>query len=365
MGSMSCEEKFVLAFEKLVHVSGDKNGFQNQAIAVADFVKYYVQLLFGLNENGWQKLMRQHRELHQKAEAAERRGRSPFYLLERQIEKKDELGRVIERYANHLGSLDCILDVRATAALVHHIITLPMAETLPKSILGCEMGAGTGVLSVAGAVPFLARGKEISIHTFEQSAVPCEDAQRIIDVLEKKSWYKEMLTITVHQDDITSIAPYEMMAENIQRNGPLGLWISETFGYKSKKPKIATDFECRFEHPTDIVPYSAEEETTYDPFPSVLKLSVKYFNMFIKNIAKQQIAAFPDIVSPRVIIDGKNSKMKTADGIWRTLSTIGEPYSLLPACIPSRWYLSEDIQVAARKTVDSRKKKKKRKFYTR
>ena len=365
MGTEKRENQFVAAFDILVDSRNKELDFQRQALLVAEFVKCYVQILVELSDKSWLKLMRQHNTLHKKADAAERKGRNPIYLLEKQIESKDDLGRILRKYSAHLGALDCILDVRATAALVHHLIELPVDKNIPESITGCEMGAGTGVLSVVGSIPFLAKGVKTHLHTFELSTVARKDAQRISQVLKKKSKYKDLLNITAHQGDITSAVPYEIVVKDIQSSGPLCLWISETFGYRSKKPVILGDFSCSFEQPANIPPYSPDEEKFYDPFPFVVDLSQKYFNLFLEKIGKQEIIAFPDIVTPRVIIDGRESKLLTADGVWRKLSSIGHPYTMLPPCVPSRWYIAEKKQIKKGKNLSAKKKRIKRKFYTR
>jgi len=74
----------------------------------------------------------------------------------------------------------------------------------------------------------------------------------------------------------------------------------------------------------------------------------------LKKIRDGQIAAFPDFVTPKIIIDGKKSALLSPDGTWKKLHQLGRPYDMLPPCVPTRWFFKE--QTGSSKTI--RKKRR-------
>ncbi len=368
MTNSSPEQLLAKAFDNLVESSGNHIPFSEMAMLVAKFTKLYIQNLFQLSEMDFAQVMRNHCKLHAKADRIEKRGGNPLLVLQRQIEKRDNLGRILAKYAHHLGALDCILDVRATAALIHHMVMLKPEKKLPAAVTGCEMGSGTGVLSIAGSIPFISSGNHITIHGFEQSVISQDDATLISQILQENSRYSGQFQIHFNQGDITEKTPYTTLSESISSSGPLALWISETFGHRSKRPVVKDgDTVFSYEEPDSIMPYSSEEENIYDPLPQVLDLSCRYFKGFIHKVKSKEIAAFPDIVTPEVMIDGTKSSFLSADGTWRKLHEIGAPYDMLPTCVPSRWHISEDTKDENKSAIGNktRKKRKKKKYHTR
>ncbi|MGW8193435.1 MAG: hypothetical protein ACWGOX_04145, partial [Desulforhopalus sp.] len=334
------EEKFSQIYDELVESRFNKNTFAEEARLVASFIQLYIQCLFDLKEPEFKNIIKTNRELHLRADQCQRRGRNPLFLLEKQIKKQDTLGRILKKYSTHLGALDCILDVRASAALVHHMISMDPSEILPERIVGCEFGAGFGILSFAGSIPFVGMEKNLSVIGFEQEQQSCDDAEKIAQILATKSKYSDRVTFSFQKGDITTSAPFEKVRCLVREKGPLSLWISETFGYQSKKPVVfEAENACRFENPTGVSPYSEELEKIYDPLPIVIEHSCNMFDSFIPKIKNKSIVAFPDFVTPQVVIDGKNSSLLSPDGIWRNLNEIGQPYDMLPKCEPTRWRL--------------------------
>lgn len=359
---------FAQAFDELVESYGKGMSFLRQAELAAVFTKLYIQNLFGWNKASFLEVMKRHRSLNRKAAAYERRGKSPQELLVRQVLLDDDLGKVLKRYTNHLGALDCILDSKASTALVHHILQLQPRETLPAQVTGGEFGSGTGILSIAGAIPFISQGKTITIHAFEQAQPSREDAQKIVDILQEYSKYRQQLHIHIHPGDITTPAPYKQIKEAEELSGPLALWISETFGYQSHAPIVSKEkaIFC-FKSPQGIPPYSLELEKRYDPLRQVLERSCDQFDSFIEKINQGEIIAFPDVVTPKVIINGTASSMLASDGVWRPLHAIGEPYQMLPPCSQSRWYIDTPgtSEKKAAQGGSLKKKRKKRKYHCR
>jgi len=359
----SLEVSLAKAYDDLVESRDSTLPFAEEAALVAVFTRLYIQNLFNLVESDFKNVVRINNELNTKATALTRNGKNPDHLLYKYLARQDNFSKILQRYLQHLGALDCILDIRATAALVHHLVCLVPADGLPHKVTGCEFGAGTGILSVAGTIPFVGKGKIIFIQTFEQSRVPREDAQRIVDILQRESRYKDQIRFHLQEGDVTSDVPYQKVRDGLEDSGPLALWISETFGHRSQKPVVSEDAKTlTFTQPTGVVAYSPGEEAKYDPLKQVIEHSSRYFEGFLEKIRSRHIVAFPDIVTPRVIIDGKMSSMLLADGNWMNLHEIGQPYKMLPACPPSRWYFEEKSlspqKILSFKTSPKKTKKK-------
>jgi hypothetical protein len=360
----NCPPQILLAkaYDNLVDSRDIGLSFAEEAAMVAKFTQLYIQNLFNLNDIEFKNIIRKNRDLNLKAALKERQGKNPYYLLQQQILQQDDLGKILKRYSRHLGALDCILDIKATAALVHHMISLKPYENLPEKVVGCEFGSGLGILSIAGSIPFVHNGKDLTVHAFEQSQESREDALKIVKILQEESRYKDQIQFNFHSGDITTDEPYQIVKKAEKNSGPLALWISETFGYQSKKPVIPEDgMMCCFSNPPGIIPYSSDLEAKYDPLPQVLNHSYSYFESFLQKIREGHIIAFPDIVTPRVIIDGKMSCILSPDGTWRKLHEIGLPYDMLPPCAPTRWYLEEESKPPKRRTFQTSKKKIKKK----
>ncbi len=355
----SIENLFVKAYDDLIDILDTQVPFRQEALLVADFTRLYIQNLFNLTENDFRNIMRQNTALNAKAARIARQGKNPDFLLRQKLLEQDQLSKIFQRYREHLGALDCILDAKATAALVHHIIHLQPSIDLPLQLTGCEFGSGTGILSVAGSIPFVHKAKALAMHSFEQSQVPREDAQKIVELLMHKSKYKNQLQFHMHSSDVTSEEPYKLVNESIKCSGPLALWISETFGHRSQKPIVTGNGSTfTFTTPTGVTPYSFEQEEKYDPLPKVLYHSCRNFDLFIKKIETGHIVAFPDIIRPRVIIDGAVSAILAPDGNWRKLHEIGQPYDMLPTCTPSRWHF-EELSQPYKKQLSFKTSKKK------
>ncbi|MBM9605521.1 hypothetical protein [Desulfopila inferna] len=353
------------AYDDLVDSRDTALSFEKEASMVADFTRLYIQNLFNLNESGLKSVMKKNRDLHAKAANWERRGRKPYELLQRQILKGDDLGKILKRYSAHLGALDCILDIRATAALVHHLIHLKPSDDLPAEVTGCEFGSGTGILSIAGSVPFVGSGRCLTMHAFEQSQESRDDSLKIIKILKMESRYKDQVIFHAHLGDVTTEKPYQLVRDAQENSGPLALWISETFGHRSKKPVVRENsIQCTFLDPSGVIPYSSDLEKKYDPLQQVLEHSCLYFDSFLQQIRQGSLVAFPDIVTPKVIIDGEKSSILSPDGIWRKLHEIGKPYDMLPPCLSTRWSLG---QIRPSQKTDNHdaivRKKKRRKYY--
>jgi hypothetical protein len=332
------------AYDNLVDSRDSVLSFAQEAAMVAEFTRLYIQNLFHLSETRFKSIMRKNSDLHAKATLNERRGRNPFEVLRQQILRRDDFGRILKRYSKHLGALDCILDVRATAALVHHMVRLKPSGDLPAGVVGCEFGSGLGILSVAGSIPFVHKGKSLTVHAFEQSQESREDSRKITAILQRESRYKDRVQFNFHSGDVTTEEPYQAVKKAAEQSGPVALWISETFGYRSKRPMVSEGAAtCTFWEPAGVVPYPPDLEKKYDPLPQVLEQSCRYFESFLQKIRAGDIVAFPDIVTPRVIIDGEMSRILSPDGTWRKLYEIGRPYDMMPPCVPTRWYFEKNV----------------------
>ncbi len=359
----SPESLLAQSYDNLVQLETSSLSFHREASSVAEFIELYVRNLFRLSGKEFKTILRQNRELHSKADRKEQRGKDPVDALRVQMRQNNTFGKLLRRYSNHLGALDCILDTKATAALVHQIQNLPLSATIASRVTGCEFGSGTGILAVAGTIPFVRKQKSVTVHTFEQSTEPGEDAMKIVEILLAESKYRDQLEFHLHRKDITTPEPYKIVRKATEESGPLALWISETFGFQTRTPVISKDLEsCSFADPPGTTRYSRELEEKYDPFPLVLKHSCEFFDHFLKNIRSGKIIAFPDIVTPRVIINGRKSAFLAPDGTWRKLHRIGQSYDMLPPCVPSRWFISERSRPVRKKTFRKpiRKKKKKK-----
>lgn len=330
------------AFDQLILARGKNLSFTAEGLLVAAFTRNYLSTILAIKEIEVENILAENLQLHAQARIFEERGIDPAEALQRRIRQGGLFGSLLQRFASHLGALDCLLDLHATAALVHHLIRLTPREDLPEKVLGCEFGAGTMVLSVAASIPLLAAGKTLTIHAFEQSAETLRETTPLLDHLKARSRFGDRLTIHVHQGDVTLDSPYLQVAEAVAESGPLALWLSETFGHRTRSPvlDIAAN-NCTFTAPNGVVPYSFDQEKYYDPLPEVLARSCRHFPGFLAGIADGTILAFPDVVTPRCILDGTRSTLLGADGVWRKLHQIGTPYTMLPPCVPSRWYLEE------------------------
>lgn len=335
------------AFDQLILARGENLSFAAECLLVAAFSRSYLSALLAIKEIELEDILSENLQLHAQARIFEERGIDPTEALQRRIRQGGLFGSLLQRFANHLGALDCLLDLRATAALVHHIIRLKPREDLPEKVLGCDFGAGTVVLSVAAAIPLLAAGKSLTIHAFEQSAETLQETTPLLDHLRARSRFGDRLTIHVHQGDITLDSPYLQVAEAVAKSGPLALWLSETFGHRTKSPvlNIAAN-SCSFTTPSGVIPYSCDQEKHYDPLPEVLACSCRHFPGFLAGIADGTILAFPDLVTPRCVLDGTRSTLLGADGVWRKLHHMGAPYTMLHPCVPSRWYLGEQTNAS-------------------
>lgn len=338
------------AFDQLILAHGEDLPFAEEGLLVAAFARNYLSAFLAIKESEVDGILGENLQLHAQARIFQKRGIDPAEALQRRIRQGGLFGSVLQRFANHLGALDCLLDLRATAALAHHLIRLKPREDLPEKVLGCEFGAGTTVLSVAAAIPLMAAGRTLTIHAFEQSAETLQQTLPLIDHLKARSRFGERLTIHLHQGDITHDSPYLQTAAAVAESGPLTLWLSETFGHRSRRPllDIAAN-SCTFAVPSGVVPYSDDQEKHYDPFPEVLARSCRHFPGFLADIADGTILAFPDLVTPRCLLDGAKSAILGADGVWRKLHLIGAPYTMLPPCVPSRWYIGEQTVASSGK----------------
>jgi len=332
----------VAAFDHLVASRGAPLPLAEERALVAKLTMRYAQTLLALDDAQFAGVLAENRQLHEQARIFAGHGISAAEALRRRIRQGGVFGSLLQRFAGHLGALDCLLDLRATAALIHQLIRFEPRQDLPEKILGCEFGAGTAVLSVAAAIPLLASGRTLTIHAFEQSAETLRETLPILDLLRRHSRFRERLTIHLHHGDVISDAPYRLVQAELESDQPLGLWLSETFGHRSRRPilDIASN-SCTFAAPSGVVPYSPDQERHYDPFPEVLARSCHHFPGFLAAIANGSLLAFPDLVTPRCRLDGSNSALLDVDGVWRKLHQIGSPYTMLPPCVPSRWFLEE------------------------
>ncbi len=350
----SLEILLAKAYDDLVDQNATDISFKQEAIKVARFTRLYIQNLFQLDETAFKSIMRKNRSLHEKATRNQQRGKDPLNALRQQIRRQDDLGKILDRHSRHLGALDCILDTRATAALVHHILHLKPPENLPAKVIGCEFGSGTGILSVVGTIPFVHRGTTVTVYSFEQSKESREDAMKIVQILKRESRFKDQIHFHVVNGDVTTEHPYRTVKKAEETHGPVALWISETFGYQSQSPIVSKDAtQCDFTNPAGIPAYSPDLEKKYDPLQLVINHSCHYFQPFLKKIRDRQIAAFPDFVTPKVVINGKKSALLSPDGTWKKLHQLGRPYDMLPPCVPTRWFFKEQ-------TESSKKGKKRR-----
>lgn len=346
------------AYDNLIELRGADVPFEHEAAMVAEFTRHYIQNLFHLSEAGFKSFMQKHKELHDKACSYERRGKNPMILLQQRILQQDELGKILDRFSQHLGALDCMLDVRATAALVHHMIKFKPHDDLPAKAIGCEFGSGLGILSIAASIPFVRKGISLTVHAFEQADESRREAQRIAEILQTESKYNNLLQFHFHDGDITKAEPYRYVRREEECCGPIALWISETFGYRSRTPVVEEGAKkCSFSFPSGTTPYPPELEKVYDPLPLVLDLSCLCFDAFLDKIRTGLIVAFPDIVKPTIIINGKLSSMQCPDGVWRKLHEIGQAYDMLPACNPTRWFIEDNPKPKKKRTFTISPKK--------
>lgn len=213
-----------------------------------------------------------------------------------------------ERFGAHAGIADAmVLDVRATAALLHEIGFTEGLHVPRRAIVrGVDLGAGSGILSIAGALAARRHGAPAHVSGFERVSGMADNAQRTLAPLQDAQ-----CRIEIEHADITRPSLYQRIHQDLVRQGvPLHLWISETFNLPTPQPVVRGDaVEWRGSRAASGATRGRAAE---DPFVEVVNLSVQHLPDFLARARTGELYLFPDFVHGRLHLDKFRSTLQLA-----------------------------------------------------
>lgn len=206
-------------------------------------------------------------------------------MLEERLEQWWGWWNLINTPVNESYTLECLWSVSQTSAIMKEIIFHDWYET-DGEFRSCDLGSGTGILSLGAYVSWLRKGlKKWKIHLMDHEKVSLEKS---IEVLKAIVWP----SFEVHGilGNITKSQELKQIGED-----KIQFWISETIGMGTPRFSI---------NPTTGKPRMKKEDLEFyksiraiDPFPEVVANIVTRNPDLESDIKSWKVALFPDHIT--------------------------------------------------------------------
>lgn len=251
---------------------------------VASAVLKYVQLYFGARDiHGW---------------------------LQRLIDRLEKWGGgfdLIWNPVNEAYALECLGDISTTSAIVKEII-FEDGYDKKEDFRSCDLGAGTGVLSMWAYISALRkRFMQGDIYLVDHEGVSVQKGGAVLREIVDASFAVKTIVGDIRKPEVLA---------NIGRQKIL-FWISETISHMT--PDFSIDSQ------TGEVVISPEHAFNYDiisdidPFPQVVWNILSHNPRLEQDVKEGKVALFPDYVNGLYIPDGPVSSLELkSSSTWAT-----------------------------------------------
>jgi|GEM_PF-1540421 len=249
-----------------------------------------------------------------------------------------------------LGTLDklgiqSLSDLRATAAIFKEIAFNDRFEDT-QDFVGVDLGAGTGILTLAGIVAArrkrIARAVVIGMDNVQKNL---QMANRVLSSALRRTDEFQMVPI-----DITNPRVWVELFGGL----PLSSWISETIAFTTPKIDV-TDNDARIvvSGTRNRVAAAAGLVQTqqFDPFPQAFINTVRYRTGFLGDVRQGRTAMFPNIVNGDYRPDHDNStiRLRTSnDSAQVRLDHVGDEFADYEALGDDKRWQWEDPEAMVR-----------------
>ncbi len=242
--------------------------------------------------------------------------------------------RLPERIKKHLlgysaeemdgASMSALLDIRPTATMFKELAFSPIATRETDWFLGVDLGAGTGITTIAG---FVAAARKNCRGVMRGYEMRTPARLRAGHVLSNLTGENARLKAEILYADVAEKSIYLDLAKQIRgkRGGrPLDLWVSETFAHFT--PPFVRDggtIKWQKDWPVPDPVLAAME-----PLKQAVNLSTEHLPNFLQNVSEGKTVMFPDIATPRVRFDARLSalQLRTQHDGWLLLQKMGDPF---------------------------------------
>lgn len=209
-----------------------------------------------------------------------------------------------------LFSIQCIADLRATAAIFKEIAFADDWENHNDSFYGLDFGTGSGILLAAMLVAANRRKiKNVATVGIDFQATALANVEQALSSFAPPDSFMfevgDACDPSLHRALLTT---------------PPNMWVSETIALTTPRHFIDEDGElCMKQDP--ISSMTMELETQNDPFPFVLHASLYADPAFYRRIFTRKMFMFPNPVNCTYAPDESNSTLalKSYDGAHRSL----------------------------------------------
>ncbi len=223
------------------------------------------------------------------------------------------------------ASVGALMDIRPTATMFKELAFSPIATQENDWFLGVDLGAGTGITTIAG---FVAAARKNCRGTMRGYEMRTPARLRAGHVLKELTGSNNRLKAEIAFADVTERNIYIELAKQIRnkRGGrPLDLWVSETFAQLtppfSRDGAVAITWQKDWPIPDALL-------ATMEPLKQATNLSIEHLPNFMQNVVDGKTVMFPDIASQRVRFDLRLSalQLRTQHDAWLLLQHMGDPF---------------------------------------
>jgi len=186
-----------------------------------------------------------------------------------------------------LYPLNCLLDIRKTAAIVKEII-FNKSKNDNDTKLCLDLGSGTGILLLASIISELRKkAKKIIAVGIDHNKPATEQSQKTLNKLFHE---REQVSIKIVRGSLINLFNIKELEENKEN---LSTWVSETINpetplFDTNNDNIEIDF-----HGLNKI----QEYIDIDPFPLCIANTLDEFPDFYKKVKNQEIFMFPDCIT--------------------------------------------------------------------
>lgn len=209
-------------------------------------------------------------------------------------------------------ALNCLSDVRVTAAIVKEIIFNQRCRVVGGEHVSFDFGSGSGILTLASMISGARKeANMIAGLGFEVNDQAVANSVRTLGSVLGESSFR------IINADVTDPRFWK---DCVRPGASITNWVSETISRTTLGFNVDdNDFVLNRDDKTDFL---LSLNATKDPFPEIVQRTVGFRPGFFDQVRNGEVSMFPDIVNGHFTSDGENAQIRFTTGLSQELAPL-------------------------------------------